>query len=410
LTDILFIHNGVSGRFRAVAAALAARGWRLAVINDAVGNDLPGATTLVWRTDRKPAQDLYPPARRAEIDLVRARAAAEAALKLKAQGFDPKLIIGHPGWGEMAFLGEVFPDAPQIQVGEFYYRTRGADVGFDAEFAPSDFEDQLRVHAKNTVLTLSYAAAERIVAPTPFQASLLPASLKDRVRVIHEGVDTEFARPESGAQLKLPSGRVLDRSTPVVTFVNRVFEPMRGVHSFMRALPRLLEAEPDVQVLMIGSEQGRGYGAAPPPGKTWMQVMLQELQGRLDVERIHLSGPLPHAQLVTAFSISAAHVYLTYPFVLSWSLLEAMACEALVIGSDTAPVRDVIVPGENGLLVDFFDHQALADTIAGACREPERYEPLRKAARRRVIEGYDRTAVCDPAWLALIDEVLAERA
>jgi glycosyltransferase involved in cell wall biosynthesis len=107
--------------------------------------------------------------------------------------------------------------------------------------------------------------------------------------------------------------------------------------------------------------------------------------------------------------LSRAHVYLTHPFVLSWSLLDAMACECLVVGSDTAPVRDVVRHGENGLLVPFYDHDALADTLIGACRAPERYAPLRRAARATALRDYDRRTVCEPAWLALIDEILGAR-
>src|SRR5262249_2575564 len=159
----------------------------------------------------------------------------------------------HPGWGEMAFLREVFPGARQIQIGEFYYRSRGADVGFDKEFATESFDAQVNVHAKNAVMAMSYAEADRIVVPTPFQASLFPAVFKPRMVVIHEGIDITKARAQPDARFALPDGRVLDRSKPVVTFVNRFFEPMRGFHIMMRALPRIMAQVPEVEILMIGS-------------------------------------------------------------------------------------------------------------------------------------------------------------
>ena len=175
----------------------------------------------------------------------------------------------------------------------------------------------------------------------------------------------------------------------------------------MRALPRLLEQVPGVNVLMIGSDKPRGYGRRPASG-TWKEVILKELDGRLDMGRVHFTGPVSYERLVAALSISAAHVYWTYPFVLSWSLLDAMACECLVVGSDTAPVRDVIKPGVNGLLVDFFDPNGLADAVTTACREPQRFTALRRAARQTVLSQYDRTSVCEPAWLNLIDEVMLD--
>jgi glycosyltransferase involved in cell wall biosynthesis len=406
MTSVLFVHNGSPGRFAFLARALSQRGWRCALVNGPAGSDLPGATTVRWQLRRGSTAGIFPAATRAEADLMRGRAAADAACKLKAGAFDPQLIIGHPGWGEMVFMREVFPRARQIQLGEFYYRSSGADVGFDREFDRLDFDEQARVHAKNAILAMSYAEADRIAVPTPFQASLLPKVFQPRVSIIHEGIDTAVARPQPQAEVRLNRGLIFDRRTPVVTFANRFFEPMRGFHIFMRTLPRLLAELPDLHVLMIGSDKPQGYGKPPPAAKTWKQIMLQELEGRLDLGRIHFTGQMSYPNFLSALSISAAHVYLTYPFVLSWSLLDAMACECLVIGSNTAPVRDVIRPNVNGLLVDFFDQEGLAKSLIAACRDPERYRPLRRAARETIVEHFDRASVCEPAWLALIDEVL----
>jgi glycosyltransferase involved in cell wall biosynthesis len=191
----------------------------------------------------------------------------------------------------------------------------------------------------------------------------------------------------------------------VISFANRRFEPMRGVHVFMRMLPRLFELVPEVHVLMIGADDPGIYGIAPAGGGTWLMNLEQELAGRLDPARLHVLPPLPHQQLHQVFSAVTAHVYLTYPFVLSWSLLEAMACEALVVGSDTAPVRDAIRHGENGLLVDFFDGEAMAQCLARVCRAPADYDKLRRAARASVIRDFDRETVCEPAWLELVEAV-----
>ena len=407
MPDALFVHNGTSGRFRSIAHGLVERGWRCALINGKGGADLPGVRTVAWSIDRGNTPGIFRPAIRAEGDFLRGRGAAEAALKLRAEGFDPRVIIGHPAWGEMLFLAEVFPDARQVQVGEFYYRATGSDADFDPEFGTPDMDERVRIHAKNAALAMSYAAAERIVCPTPFQASFLPPAFQSRIRIIHEGIDTAVARPRQGLRLTLGGDLHLEAGAPVITFVNRVFEPMRGFHRFMRALPAVLGAVPDAQVIMIGTDAGKGYGPSPPPGRTWRQVMQEELAGRLDSTRVHFVGKLSYEQLLAALSISSAHVYMTYPFVLSWSLLDAMACECLVVGSDTAPVRDVIVPGENGLLVDFFDTGALSDALIQACRDPARFAPLRKAARETVLREFDRRTVCDPAWQALVDEVAA---
>jgi glycosyltransferase involved in cell wall biosynthesis len=205
----------------------------------------------------------------------------------------------------------------------------------------------------------------------------------------------------------LPDGRVLDRSRPVITYVSRRFEPLRGFHVFLRALPRLLQAVPEAEVVMIGSDDPNGYGLKAPPGETWKAFFLKQMEGRLDLGRVHFSGLVPHAAMLAAMQVSAAHVYYTYPFVLSWSVLEAMACGCLVIGSDTAPVRDVISHGESGLLLDFFDVEALSQAMIEACRQPERFAALRRGARQTVLDRFDRRTRCLPQWLALVDEGLA---
>lgn len=409
MADVLFVHNNFPGQFGAIATALKAAGDRCVAIGSHTARGVPGLPVVRWKSSRGTTSGILPTAIRAEIDLIRGQAAAQCAVQLKDKGFDPELIIGHPGWGETLFIKEIFPKAKQIAHGEFYYRTEGADVGFDPEFGPLDLATRMRVHAKNMGVALAYAEADRIVCPTEFQASLLPEVFRDRVTLIHEGVDTDQVQPNPQATFELEDGRVLDRSASVVTFINRRFEPLRGFHIFMRALPKLLEAAPNTQVLMIGGKGTGGYGGQAPDGKTWTEIMLGELGGRLDLSRVHFVGAVPWPRMLAALSISSAHVYYTYPFVLSWSLLEAMASECLVIGSDTAPVRDALQEGRNGVLLDFFDVDALSQAMIEAVRRPEAFGHLRRAARRTVLERFDRRRVCNPAWLDLVADVRAGR-
>ena len=398
---ILFIHNGSPGRFRFLASAFSSKGWECAHIGPPDATDLPGTRNLRWQYRRGSSGGIFPLAVRAEADLIRAQYTADLALGLKGEGFVPDLIIGHPGWGEMAFLHEVYPKAKQIQIGEFYYLSSGGDVGFDPEFDAVTFADQCRVHAKNSVLAMSMVEAERIVAPTKFQASTFPAALQPRISVIHEGIDTDIAKPGHATSLKLPNGVELTRKTPVVTFVNRRFEPLRGFHTFMRALPRFLAAMPTAHVV-LGSDDPGVYGARAKSHATSKEAMLAEVGDRMKKD-----AEVRLAEYEDKLAMSTAHVYMTYPFVLSWSLLDAMACEALVVGSDTAPVRDAIRNGENGFLVDFFDHAALADKLAEICSNPNGYDDIRRAARQTVLTEFDQKTICLPAWLKLVDDVLS---
>jgi len=404
--NILFVHNNFPAQFRFLAEVMSRRGDQCAAIASHTGQIIQGVPLARWRARRGSTQGIFDPATRAEADLIRGYAAAECAMALKNQGFTPDLIIGHPGWGETLLLREIFKEARQILYGEYYYRSTGADSGFDPEFDAFDIAGGFRVHAKNATLALAYVDADRIVCPTEFQASLLPSLFRSRVAVIHEGVDTKHVDQNAAAQFKLAGGRVLDRSTPVITFINRRFEPQRGFHIFMRALPKVLAAIPNVEVLLIGSDDPDVYGVRAPAGTTWKQLLLAEVNDRIDAGRVHFTGHLPHDQMLAALSISTAHVYYTYPFVLSWSLLEAMACKCLIVASDTAPVRDVIENGQNGLLLDFFDVDGLSDALIRACGDSSALLPLRRAARDTVVARFDRDRVCRPAWLELIKNLL----
>jgi glycosyltransferase involved in cell wall biosynthesis len=404
--DVLFVHNNFPGQFGFIASALKQRGMRCVAIGSPTARsaEIPVRN---WKLGRGTTKDIFPLAVRAEADLLRGHVAAETALSLKAKGFDPKLIIGHPGWGETVLMKEVFPEAKVILHGEYFYRSEGGDVGFDPEFSTLTQEDRFRVAAKNFSMAYAYVEADRIVCPTAFQASLFPKTLQSSIRVIHEGIDTQVVQPRPNVKLKIKDGPILDRSTPVITFINRNFEPLRGFHIFMRALPALLKSVPEAHVVLIGNETGTGYGGGRKTG-TWKEAMLAELEGQLDLSRIHFTGRVPHKYMLAALAVSSAHIYYTYPFVLSWSLLEAMASECFVIGSDTGPLGDAIKDGVNGRLLNFFDVEALSQAMIDACRNPGAADAMRVAARKTVVDNFDQKSICQPAWLSLIDDVLAE--
>lgn len=404
MANVLIIHQNFPGQFPHIADALRARGDRVAAIGGKTARAMPGVDFRRWSTQRGTTKGIFEPAIRSEADIIRGAAAAQAADQLKRDGFTPDVIIGHPGWGETLFLKEIWPDARLILFGEMLYRSHGGDLNFDAEFGQESMSNNLRAHAKNATQVLAFAYADRIVCPTPFQASSFPASLQPLIRVVHEGVDMDHAQRRPDATLALPGGPKLDRTTPLVTFVNRTFEPLRGFHIFMRALPAFLEACPDAHAVIIGGAALSGYGVASPNGKDWKSFLLDELGDRIDPARVHFPGKVPHSSLIDAFSITRAHIYYTYPFVLSWSLVEAMAAECPIIASDTGPVQDAISNGVEGLLLPFFDVAALSEAMVRAVREPEAFAGMGAAARKRALRDYDRQSGT-AAWLALIDEL-----
>jgi glycosyltransferase involved in cell wall biosynthesis len=402
---VLFVHTNFPAQFRDLAQTLVARGVRCAALGQSGSPGVQGVRIGRYAIDRgtTPGMQLF--AVRAEADLIRGTCAMRMAQAMKAEGFEPQVIVGHPGWGETIFLDEVWPNARQVLFSEFFYRGRGLDIDFDNEFLETTEEAVLRGKAKNAVMTLALTDAEVIVSPTEFQASVLPPVFRPRVRVIHEGVDVEAIRPGPAEPFELADGRVIAPGTPVITYANNHMEPMRGLHIFARALPRLMAEVPEAQVLMFGADNPRPYGGAPPEGRTWRDVVFEGLA--VDPARLHVLGKTVHARLLAAMRLSTAHVYYTYPFVLSWSLVEAMASGCYVIGSDTAPVRDAIADGVNGRLLPFFDPDALAQAMIEACRDPQASAPLRAAARATAVAKFS-SRLGREAWLGVLRELGVE--
>jgi glycosyltransferase involved in cell wall biosynthesis len=289
---------------------------------------------------------------------------------------------------------------------EFVYQVSHGDADFDPEF-PLLAANATRLRLRRAPQWMAFHDLDWGLAPTTWQASTAPAVFRDRLSVIHEGIDTSAIAPDATARVSLERrGLQFRPGDELVTFVARNLEPYRGFHIFMRSLPLLQRLRPAAHVIVVGGD-GVSYGTPPPAGGSWRQVLQAELQGQLDFSRIHFVGMVPHAVLHDLFRVSACHVYLTYPFVLSWSLLEAMACGAVVIGSDTPPVAEVISHGVNGLLVDFFSPEALAQRVAAVLADPAAHRDLGLEARRTVQRHFDLHGVCLPRQLALIDWLAA---
>jgi glycosyltransferase involved in cell wall biosynthesis len=399
---VLFVHNNFPGQFRDLAERLIARGVPCAAVGQSHAGGMEGVRLARYTLSRGTTPGIFPLAIRAEADLLRARGAFDGAHALKGEGWDPAVIVGHPGWGEMAFLGDVFPGAKQVAFAEFFYHGRGYDVGFDTEFLPFDQDSVLKADAKNAMMSMAYARADAIVAPTAFQAGALPPAFRAGTRVIHEGVDTDALRPGPPEPFVLDDGRVIAPGTPVITHVNNNMEPLRGLHILARALPRLLAGVPDAQVLMIGDDKRRAYGGEAPGGRTWKEACFEGVD--YDPARVHFLGRVPHLRMQAALRLGSAHVYYTYPFVLSWSLAEALALGCYVIGSDTPPLHDAIQDGVNGRLLPFFDAPALAEALIDACRDPGASAGMRGAARETAVEKFSR-AKGRAAWFSLLREL-----
>ena len=406
--NVLFVHQNFPGQFPHLAPALAAQGHRVVALHINAAPALPGVETVRYRVEPpRRAGGAHPWLGDLDTKVHRAEAAWRAARGLKEGGFAPDVIVAHPGWGESLFLKDVWPAARLGIYCEFYYRMAGADVGFDPEFQRDEPEQACRLRMKNANFELHFPLAQGGLSPTLWQRSVFPQWFQPRITVMHDGIDTLRVQPNARAHLEL-STRAGERialrpGDEIVTFVNRNLEPYRGWHIFARALPRLLRERPRARVLIVGGDEV-SYGSPPPAGpdgasRTWRQVMLEEVQEELDLSRVHFLGRIPYGRFVTLLQLSMVHVYLTYPFVLSWSLLEAMSAGCAIVASDTAPVREAVIDDHTGLLVDFFDGEALVRRVVELLEQPALRERLGQAARLHAVEHYDLRRKCLPGQL-----------
>ena len=405
--NLLFVHQNFPGQFKHLAPALAQGGEHQVVamhINPA--NPMPGVRMARYSLSRGTTQGVHRLAAEFETKAIRGEAAFEAARALRSQGFTPDTIIAHPGWGESLFLKEVWPKARLGIYCEFYYGDAG-DADFDPEFADSSEEDRCRVRLKNANYLLNLEVADAGLAPTRWQRSLFPAWAQPRISVIHDGVDTDRVAPRADVRFTLQSStgsQVLTRDDEVITFVNRNLEPYRGYHVFMRALPRILRERPNAKVLIVGGN-GVSYGRPPGDGRSWKQVFLDEVGADLDLSRVFFLGLVPYEAFVALIQLSRVHVYLTYPFVLGWSLLEAMSAGCAIVASDTAPVREMIHSPDLGRLVPFHAPDRVADEVLSLLADAPARAALGQAARQAIVEGYDLKRQCLPRQLDWVREL-----
>lgn len=399
----LFIHQNFPAQFKNLAPQLARLGHEVVALTprDLGTQNWGGVRIINYSIYQASGAHVHRWLTDFETKTIRGEACFIAAMKLKKEGFTPDRIIAHPGWGESLFLKEVWPHVRLGIYCEFYYNLEGSDIGFDPEHSAISEDDACRLRLRNTNNIMHFDIAEAGLSPTQWQKSTFPQSFREKISVIHEGIDTDVLRPNEQVMLKIGDKVELRKGDPVITFVNRNLEPYRGYHVFMRALPNVLKVHPTVRVLIIGGDEV-SYGAAPPNGQSWKDIYLDEVRPRLspaELSRIHFLGKLPYEQFVSVMQASMVHVYLTYPFVLSWSLLEAMSIGCSIIASDTAPVREVIEDGRNGVMVDFFRTEALAHEILALLDDPARRGALAAHARSSAIACYDLRRICMPEAL-----------
>jgi glycosyltransferase involved in cell wall biosynthesis len=378
----LFVHQNFPGQYLHIVRHLAAAGTHdIVFLSEPNSNRIPGVRTVPYPKPPGSVPEVHVAARELDAAMRRADIVTRTAANLKHLGFEPDVIIGHHGWGELLNLVDIWPGVPLLGYMEFYYCTEGVDVGFDPEF-PTNPSDFARIRAKNAVNLLALNLGAHAQTLTKWQLSTYPEWARDRITLLPEGVNLDICKPNPQVRRRnLVIGDMTIRpNDKLVTYVARDLEPYRGFHLMMRAVPHLLRARKDVRVVLVGAD-GISYGMAPPEG-TWRQQMLAELGDAIDPSRVVFPGRIEYTTYLAMLQRSDAHVYLSYPFVASWSLREALATGCVVIGSETPTVSEFVTHDDNGLLVSFFDPKGMADTILKVLDDAPLARRLRENARR----------------------------
>jgi glycosyltransferase involved in cell wall biosynthesis len=406
---VIFIHQNFPAQYLHIVRCLAAQPEnQIYFITQANHSELPGVRKLVYQPDLPLVSSCHAYTASFDIAVRTGTAVAGVCRGLRDRGVVPDIVVGHCGWGETLFVKEVFPDIPLLSYFEFFYYPQGADVGFDPEFAPRLAGDGARLQVRNTVNRLSFAESDWGHTATAWQRSLFPVAMQARITSLHEGVDTARVKPDPTAWIKLARENILlTPADEVITYVSRNLEPYRGFHIFMRALPEMLRRRPCAHALIVGGD-GLSYSDPPPGGGTYREMMLAEVGATLDLDRVHFLGQVAYETYLNVLQVSSVHIHLTYPFVLSWSFLEAMSAGCLVIGSATPPVLEVLRDGKNGLAVDFFSIDKICDRVDEVLDHPDRMQALRDAARATALRNFDLNAVTLPRWSQLL-KALTER-
>ena len=406
---LLFVHQNMPGQYRELVQWLAAQGGHEIVFLTQRKNapQFDGVRTVIYKSHHAAADDAYGLSKTWETAAGNGFGAAMALRELVAGGFTPDIVIGHVGWGEMSFFRQVLPDTPMIGFFEYYYSTKGGPVGFDPASPPSEHAPYM-MEGHNVVPCYNIQQVTLGHSPTLWQRDRFPKSFHDKIYVCHDGIRTDKLVPNKKAKVTLGRiGRPLTVKDEIVTYMARNLETTRGYHMFMRALPHIQKARPNARVIVIGGNDVSYGGKNNHPGGLRGQ-MEAEVGHLLDWDRLHFLGQVPYESYQQIIQISSCHIYLTMPFVLSWSMLESMSMGATIVASDVAPVREAMTHGETGLLVDFFDADAIAAQVVDVLEKPREYAHIGPAAREHVVQTYDFLNVCLPEHIRQINALVPE--
>ncbi len=381
--QILFVHDNFPAQFGPIGEYLAAKGWEAVFGTARKPVKHPTIKTFNYAPHREVTKGVHPYAGTYEKAVINGQAVARACFELKRKGYNPDVMVAHSGWGPGMFLKDVWPDARYVGYFEWYYQPNGADVAF-LNGEPQSDDELCRTRARNTPILADLAACDIGIAPTEWQRAQFPGFFHERLVAIHDGILTDIYAPAPGSTLKL-EGLDLSGAGEIITYVARGMEPYRGFPEFMAAMEAVMKRRPQAHVVVVGEDRV-AYGKKLGEGDSFKKRALDS--GNYDMKRLHFTGLLPRPAYLKVLQASSVHVYLTVPFVLSWSMMEAMSAGCLVVGSDTEPVRELIEDGRNGRLAPFREPEKIADVVCDVLERPDAHAPMRAAARETILKSY----------------------
>lgn len=383
---VLFIHPNVPGQYKHLCREFAKDPKNKVVFISCKVNppEIPGVTIVPYKVNREPQKDIHRYLINFEKGIHIGQEVWRVCNKLKKKGFTPDVICAHPGWGDTLFVKEAYPDTPLLSFQEFFYNNRGSDVNFDPN-EQFDDDELSRIKIKNAINLFGINYCDWGISPMEWQKAQYPKEFHSKISVLHDGIDTEKAAPTKWDSMEI-KGIKINHGDEVLTYISRNFEPYRGFPTFMKAAKALLEKRPKLRILCVGAD-GVSYGKTTATGKPYRHTLIEQLKP--DMTRMHFLGYLPYDEMLKVLQVSSAHVYLTFPFVLSWSMLEAMSTGCVVVGSNTPPVLEVIEHKKNGLIADFFSPEDVAEKVSYALDNQEKMKEIRKNARNTVIDRFD---------------------
>lgn len=381
---ILFLHDNFPAQFGVFGQYLSSQGWDVVFGTQRKGSALKGLSVFNYAPHRQVTEKIHPYAGGFEKSVLNGQGLARTALKLKEKGYKPDIVMAHSGWGPGLFVKDVWPEAKYVGYFEWYYNRDAPDI----EFLGRDdrvVDDDLRSRTRNASILVDLVSCDAALCPTQFQKSQFPSCFDSLITVMHDGIDTDTYQPVTGAKLQLP-GLDLGGAQEIVTYVARGMEPYRGFPEFMSALEIVLAERPKTHVVIVGEDRV-AYGKQLPKDESYKKRAMAG--NRLDWSRVHFTGLLPRNQYLQVLQASSVHAYLTIPFVLSWSMMEAMSAGCAIVSSDVAPVRELYDQAPGALrLVDMQDREATARGIIKTLEDRDGAKAMGAAARALIVEKY----------------------